>query len=106
MQPSSPEHKNNWKNLIQEQQKSGISAPEFCKKYNLRINQFYYYKDKLFSNAKKATPFVEVKVKEPEKKEKSQSRITISFKTLSIVFEGEHDANLIVDLCLKLDGKR
>ena len=106
MQITSPEQKNNWKNLIQEQQKSGISVPEFCKKFNLRINQFYYYKDKLFPSLKNATPFVEVKIKEPEKKEKLLSRIIISLRTVSIIFEGEPSADLIIELCLKLDGKK
>ena len=106
MQTQIPDPKKNWKNLITEQQKSASSVEDFCKKNVLRVNQFYYYKHKLFPTPKKVNPFVELITKTPVQKENRLSKIIISLNNISISFENDLDIDLVAELCLKLDGQR
>ena len=48
--------KEEWKNFIAEQCRSGSVVQEFCKRHGIRCNQFYYWKKKL----EKGRKFVEV----------------------------------------------
>jgi hypothetical protein len=61
-----------WEELIEEQEKSGLSQIEFCKQRNLKASQFGYYrgviksKDKIKTNQKNQQLFSAVQIKKPD----------------------------------------
>lgn len=101
MAKSSPEQRSEWKNHISEQQKSKIPIAEYCRKNELQIHQFYYYRNLLFPAKKKTSTLIEVKPKQTEPGE--FQRIVIYLNDVSVALEGNHDVDFLVDFCLKLD---
>ena len=43
---SKEEHRAYWKQIVDEQIASGLSAPVFCQEHNLKISQFYRWRRK------------------------------------------------------------
>jgi hypothetical protein len=61
-----------WQRLVDEQQTSGLSQKEFCKKYDLVLSQFVYYRCQIKNeSAMKESGFTPVKVA-------TQDRVTTS----------------------------
>jgi transposase-like protein len=65
---------NRWRELIEQQKRSGKSQSEFCKELGLRDNQFSYWKKAFIRRSKKqihspkkktTPPFVSLKLPEP-----------------------------------------
>jgi hypothetical protein len=99
------ENRSHWKQLIQQQIKSGLPASKFCMDHNLKAHQFSYYKRLLFPlKIKNTSGFVKVlEINQPEDVE--PTRIVLYFKELSLCFEGSHDPQTIVDLCVLLSAQ-
>ena len=49
---SNKEHVNQWQKYINQWQESGLSGAKFCKRAELDLAQFYYWKNKLLSNTR------------------------------------------------------
>lgn len=99
------ENRAHWKQLIQQQIKSGLPASKFCLDNNLKTHQFSYFKSVLFpAKVKKTTAFVNVVETKPLE-EIEPARIVLYFKELSISFEGNHDPQAITDLCVLLSAQ-
>ena len=49
---SNNERANQWQNHINQWQDSGLSGAKFCKRSELDLAQFYYWKNKLLSNTR------------------------------------------------------
>ncbi len=99
------ENRSHWKQLIQQQIKSGLPASKFCLDNNLKTHQFSYYKSVLFpSKPKKPPTFVKVLETKPLE-EVEPVRIVLYFKGLSLSFEGNHDPQAITDLCVLLSAQ-
>ena len=49
---SNKERVNQWQNHINQWQESGLSGAKFCKRSELDLAQFYYWKNKLLSNTR------------------------------------------------------
>ena len=49
---SNSERANQWQNHINQWQESGLSGAKFCKRAELDLAQFYYWKNKLLSNTR------------------------------------------------------
>lgn len=103
MSASSPEQREYWKRLILDQQKTKSSISEFCKEKEVKVHQFYYYRNLFFPEPKKSTGFVQLTVPEPVSVE--NPRMMIHLNQLSITLEGYQDVDFLVDLCFKLDQK-
>jgi hypothetical protein len=50
---SNSERVNLWQNHINQWQESGLSGAKFCKRSELGLAQFYYWKNKLLSDTRK-----------------------------------------------------
>lgn len=64
--PASEEKKLEWKNLIEEQSQSSLSANKWCRERGLRPHTFRYWKNKLASKQLQKSSFTEIKVKRPQ----------------------------------------
>jgi len=94
-----------WKQLIQQQIKSVLPVSKFCLDNNLKTHQFSYYKSVLFpSKPKKTRAFIKVLETKPFE-EIEPARIVLYFKELSLSFEGNHDLQVITDLCVLLSNR-
>ena len=49
---SNKERVNQWQKYINQWQESGLSGAKFCKRNELDLAQFYYWKNKLLSNTR------------------------------------------------------
>jgi len=49
---SNKERVNQWQKYINQWQESGLSGAKFCKRSELDLAQFYYWKNKLLSNTR------------------------------------------------------
>ena len=58
---SNSERANQWQNHISQWQESGLSGAKFCKRAELDLAQFYYWKNKFSSNTRN----IEVDKKRP-----------------------------------------
>ena len=59
-----------WQALIAAQQKSGLSATDFCRERGLNANYFCRVRRRLIEAENKAPPFVPVSVLQPSSEEK------------------------------------
>jgi hypothetical protein len=105
MPKSNSDNRSKWKQLIQEQEKSGLSVPKFCLEKNLKNHQFTYYKSILFPQKIKKSSFTELTPK-VETAILEEFRIVIYYNDLSIVFEGHHDLQKVSFFCQLLDQSK
>ena len=89
--------------LMKEQDESGISVAEFCRKRGLSDSTFSYWKKirnkKKVAKEKPSSQFTEVIVKEPElKPESSGSGITLNVGKASITVERDFDKQTLINL--------
>jgi len=70
-----------WQSLIEEQEKSGLSQAEFCKKRNIAIAQFGYYrgllKSKDQSKLRKPEVFSPIQIKKQDIKSSDEIKIVL-----------------------------
>lgn len=70
-----------WRSLIEEQESSGLNQSEFCKKRNLVLSQFVYYRGliKAKESAGVVNPksFMPVQISKPEINTASEIRIAL-----------------------------
>lgn len=103
MAKASSDNRQHWKLLIQEQEISGLSVPKFCTQKGLKAHQLNYYKA-IISRPKKSI-FTELKPKS-EPSVGQESRVTIQYNDLFVIFEGGCDLQQIATLCNLLDPAR
>ncbi len=103
MPKASSANRQHWKLLIQEQESSGLSVPKFCAQQGLKAHQLNYYKA-IFSQPKKSA-FSEL---EPnaDLSLTQESRVTIQYNDLFVIFEGGYDLQQVATLCNLLDSAR
>jgi hypothetical protein len=58
--PASEEKKLEWKNLIEQQDRSGLSIEKWCLQNQIRRSTFLYWKEKLFIKPLQKTSFSEL----------------------------------------------
>lgn len=61
--PTSEEKQLEWKNLIEEQRKSGLSIEKWCFQNTIRPHAFYYWRDKFFPKQLQKSSFTELNMK-------------------------------------------
>lgn len=69
-----------WRVLIDEQAKSGLSQSEFCKQRKLILSQFFYYRNRLVKTEQKNKPatvssFVPIQLNHAETKMNSEIKL-------------------------------
>ena len=51
-----------WSEHIKLKQESGLSGAAYCRQHTLSCNRLYYWENKLMSQSKAESPFIEVKL--------------------------------------------
>lgn len=64
--PKSEDKQIEWKNLIDQQGRSGLSVKKWCQQNQIRPYSFYYWKDKLFPKQLQKTSFTELNMNRPD----------------------------------------
>ncbi len=76
-----PERYAKWKALVEEQEKSGASQTEFCKRHNIAVSQFGYYRGLLKAKervgSRSSQLFSPVQIKKPETKISDEIKIIL-----------------------------
>lgn len=74
--------KDDWRQLIEEQQSSGMIAAVFCRERNVNAKYFSLRKKQLLNSSKKAPAFIKASIKPP-----INSRSKLEYKGISLSLE-------------------
>ena len=64
--PASEETRLEWKNIIEEQHRSGLPVKKWCLQNQIRPSAFQYWKEKLFPKQLDKSSFTELNMKRPD----------------------------------------
>ena len=94
----SEEIQNQWKEKIQNQRQSGLSMASWCKKNDISITTFYYWRDKLLPKSVNRATFVEL---QDTQEAPEASGITIECQNFLIRLNKQFDPTTLQN-CLKV----
>lgn len=94
-QPLSEDKRLEWKNLIEQQRKSGLSIEKWCLKNQIRPHTFHYWKEKLSPKPLNRSSFAEVSLKR-------NAALTIECRGLRLRIDNECDPLLRKQILLTL----
>jgi len=97
-----------WLTHIRAWKKSGLSQNEYCRRNTLRVNQFCYWKKKLFGDNQDTIKFVPIAVehqKDAEKHAQGDSGLTISFGKISIKLNNNFNPSVLAKAVSALGGR-
>ena len=85
--PASGEKRLEWKNIVEQQRRSGLSVKRWCLQNEIRPSAFQYWKERLFPKQLDKSSFTELNMKRPDS-------ISLQAKGLYVRMGTDCDPNL------------
>lgn len=103
-QPFSEEKRQQWKDKILEQRKSGLSAASWCRQKNVVITAFYYWQRKLFPKSDLDRSAFSELLDRNKHTELNRTGITLEHQGIHIHLEKHFDSSTLKQ-CLEVLGE-
>lgn len=94
-----------WREHIARQAESELSKPAYCRKYGLKIHQFYYYQRKVGSNPPRNSGFAKVVVNKSSEPNLDTSGIRLFIgRDLCLAMDAGSNLSWVAGLIMELRG--